>query len=57
MANYPKYLYHRDEDPVVVNNPEEHAALGSGWEETPAAFEDAEVAPKKKRASREAPKE
>jgi hypothetical protein len=35
---YPKWLYHETQPPVLVQDPEEHAALGEGWEETPAAF-------------------
>lgn len=37
--SYPKWLYHREESPKVVNDPDEHEALGAGWEESPAAFE------------------
>lgn len=37
--SYPKWLYHREESPQVVNDPDEHEALGAGWEESPAAFE------------------
>jgi hypothetical protein len=33
---YPKWLYHRTETPVVVYDPDEHAAKGDGWEESPA---------------------
>lgn len=36
--SYPKWLYHRTEKTVIANDPDEHAALGAGWEETPAAF-------------------
>jgi hypothetical protein len=50
--SYPKWLYHREEDPKVVNDPDEHDALGAGWEESPAAFEEpepeAEPEPEKK---------
>jgi hypothetical protein len=35
---YPRYLYHRTEKPVIVDGPEEHDALGEGWETTPAVF-------------------
>lgn len=42
---YPKTLYHRTEEPRVVADPLEHAALGPGWEETPAAFADEPEAP------------
>jgi hypothetical protein len=37
--SYPKFKYHKEFDPMVVLNAEEEKALGSGWEETPAAFE------------------
>lgn len=40
--SYPKWLYHREESPQVVNDPDEHEALGAGWEESPADFEEAE---------------
>jgi hypothetical protein len=39
MQQYPKYLYHRTEAPVIVQDPAEQAALGAGWAETPAAFD------------------
>lgn len=38
--NYPKVLYHRTEEPRIVNSAEEHARIGAGWAETPAAFTD-----------------
>lgn len=38
MKEYPKWLYHKEKEAVVVNNLEEHEALGSEWAETPAAF-------------------
>ncbi len=40
MNTYPSWRYHRTEQPVVVNNPDEEAALGAGWEHTPAAFSE-----------------
>ena len=33
---YPKWLYHRTEKPCIVQDPDEHAALGEGWAETPS---------------------
>ncbi len=41
---YPKWLYHKTNQPKVVQSEEEHAGLGEGWEETPTAF-DQEQAP------------
>lgn len=35
---YPKWLYHAELPAVVVETPDEHAALGEGWEDSPAAF-------------------
>lgn len=32
---YPKWLYHKTKDAVIVNSKEEHDALGKGWQETP----------------------
>jgi hypothetical protein len=40
MKQYPKFLYHRELEPVVVADPIEHEALGEGWAESPAAFEE-----------------
>ena len=48
---YPAWRYHREKEAVIVNDPVEEAALGEGWESTPAAFYPAEVTevePKKK---------
>jgi hypothetical protein len=47
MNQYPKWLYHRTNPPVIVNNPDDHKALGDGWAESPADL-DAEYAPVKK---------
>jgi hypothetical protein len=54
MAGYPSYRYHATEAPVVVNDEAEDKALGKGWADSPAAFEqaadeadEAEDAPKK----------
>lgn len=38
MSVYPKWLYHKSEEPKVVKSKEEHEALGKGWEESPEAF-------------------
>lgn len=35
---FPKWKYHRTKSPVVVNNPEQEAALGEGWADHPNAF-------------------
>ena len=35
---YPRYKFHWTKDARIVRNPEEEAALGPGWAETPAAF-------------------
>lgn len=44
--NYPKWLYHRTESPVLVNNPDEQEALGKSWKESPSECTDAlEAAP------------
>jgi hypothetical protein len=34
-TEYPKWLYHASEDPKIVNDPDEHEALGEGWRESP----------------------
>jgi hypothetical protein len=34
---YPKWLYHPNQSPRIVHGPEEHAALGPEWTETPGA--------------------
>lgn len=40
---YPKFLYHRTEQPRIVQDADEQAALGPEWAETPAAFVESEV--------------
>ncbi len=40
--NYPKWLYHRTEQAVIVNNPDEQEALGKGWAEAPFTEPEAE---------------
>jgi hypothetical protein len=36
---YPKWKYHRTKEPVIVHDPEQEAALGPGWYESPADVE------------------
>ena len=40
--SYPSWVYHKTLAPRVVENPEELAALGPGWADTPAAFAEPE---------------
>lgn len=35
---YPKYLYHKEKDPVIVKSEEEHKSMGDEWLESPAHF-------------------
>jgi hypothetical protein len=35
---YPRWLYHPDSAPSLVNSPEEEEALGSGWVDSPHGF-------------------
>lgn len=37
--SYPKFLYHRDFEPMLVKNAEQEKKLGAEWKDTPAAFE------------------
>jgi hypothetical protein len=39
---YPKWIYHKDYAPKIVNSPEEFAASGSGWKESPAELNEVE---------------
>jgi len=39
FVEYPKWLYHRNLAPRIVNGPEEEAALGPEWAQSPAAFD------------------
>lgn len=32
---FPKYMYHKTESPVIVHSLEEKLALGKGWQESP----------------------
>lgn len=43
---YPKYLYHKTLEAVVVTTPEQMEALGAGWYSTPTERDNsAEAAP------------
>lgn len=42
MPEYPTWLYHATEAPVLVQTPEEHAALGRGWHDAPVSGETPE---------------
>jgi hypothetical protein len=35
MIEYPKHVYHADGGHQVVNGPEAHKALGTGWDAKP----------------------
>lgn len=37
---YPTWRYHKTEAAKIIETAEEDAALGKGWADTPAAFED-----------------
>lgn len=36
--SFPSWVYHRSEAARIVEGPEQLAALGPGWTDTPAAF-------------------
>ena len=38
---FPKWKYHPTSPARMVHDPEQEAALGEGWADTPAAFEPA----------------
>lgn len=38
--DYPRWKYHEEHSPVIVNSAKEEAALGYGWENSPAYFEN-----------------
>lgn len=44
MNEFPKVKYHREHDPVVVQNAEEEEALGKGWFDNPG-FKSEKPAP------------
>lgn len=44
---YPKFLYHKEKDPIVVQDEVSHKELGSGWEESPFEKSEALRVPKK----------
>lgn len=52
MEQYPKWLYHKEKDPVIVADEKAHKELGKGWAESPAEFEAKEEAPKAKAKSK-----
>jgi hypothetical protein len=53
--SYPKWLYHKDKEALIVKSEDEHKALGDEWAESPADFEKADAAPEKpKRKKKEA---
>ena len=33
-ADYPRMMFHRSQEPVIVRSEEEEAALGAGWQRT-----------------------
>lgn len=37
---YPKFLYHKDKQPMIVKSIEEEIALGDGWYDSPAFMEE-----------------
>jgi hypothetical protein len=37
--SYPKFLYHRDYEPLLVKTEEQEKKLGAGWEDSPAKFD------------------
>lgn len=44
-THYPKWRYHRTLQARIVESEEEDKALGKGWEDTPAAFDEPEPEP------------
>lgn len=51
MREFPKWLYHRSLDPVLVSSPDEESQLGKDWSETPATFDEDEAADAAKAAA------
>ena len=45
MIHFPKWKYHKTKKAVVVNSAEEEEALGSGWADSPAAFQAGPLGP------------
>lgn len=39
MQEFPKWMYHRTEPAVIIDDPAEQEALGPDWAEHPAAFD------------------
>lgn len=37
---YPKFLYHKTKEPVIVQSKEEHEELGKSWHEKPVAKQE-----------------
>ena len=50
-SQYPKWRYHRVSAPTIVQNAKEDEALGEGWEDTPAAFDEPEPEPEPEHAN------
>lgn len=40
MSNYPRWRYHKTLPGKIVQSAAEDAALGKGWADSPAAFEE-----------------
>ncbi len=45
IVEFPKMMYHKDKEPVVVNNPKEEKALGPGWFHNPGLKREKPAAP------------
>lgn len=43
--SYPKWKYHKTEEPKLVLHEEQEEALGSEWVESPAEFQEAKEQP------------
>lgn len=39
FQEFPKWMYHRTEAAVIVDDPDQQEALGPDWAEHPAAFD------------------
>jgi hypothetical protein len=58
-VDYPRMMYHRSQDPVIIQSEEEEAALGPEWSRTipaaePPAQEPKSPPPKQTKAKRDA---